>query len=161
MSVVVQNTLHADSSERRPMILDGRIRANPMPDAKSSFALYWMVPATEDAKSINMTRSYVKTKCEVKMTAEDHGLSWSQHWSETDMPSVPVLLNPKAIDANTQLLAGVDARMQKISTTIWQPRRRKRSRKKRTRLQRLKMMMLLLPLRGASLASVCLQKLHP
>ena len=113
-SVVVQNTLDFESKEDRPLILDGRIRANPMPDSKSSFSLYWMVAHTDVVKHINMVRSYVKTTCEVKMETEDQSLNWYQYWSETDMPSVPVLLNPKAIDANTQLLAGVDAKMQKI-----------------------------------------------
>ena len=90
------------------MLLDGRIRANTSPDAKSSFCVYWLIGTNDDAKKVNMQRSYVDTTCEVNMKIVGTGVDLHQLWSETDMPSVPVLINPDAIQAHTQLLTTDD-----------------------------------------------------
>ena len=111
-SVIVKNMI--DAEHKKPMLLDGRIRANASPDSKTSFCLFWMVGATDDAKKVNMQRSYVDTTCEVKMKIADTGVDLQQFWSKTDMPSVQVLTNPAAIQAHTQLLTTDDQDVAKL-----------------------------------------------
>ena len=113
-SCVVKNTNDPTESQTRPILLDGRVRASPTAESKSSFALHWLISVTEDAKEANMERAYMETTCEVKMKISDHDIDYYQWWDRTDMPSVPVLLNPKAIAEHTQLVVKDDKAAQKI-----------------------------------------------
>ena len=111
-SAVAKNMVDADS--KKPMLLDGKVRANALPDSKTSCCVYWMISASDDAKKVNMQRSYVDTTCEVKMKIADTGVDINQLWSETDMPSIPVLINPDVIQAHTQLLTTDDKDVAKV-----------------------------------------------
>ena len=73
-----------------------------------------MVGATDDAKKVNMQRSYVDTMCDVNMKIIGTGVNLHQSWSETDLPSIPVLINPDAIQAHTQLLTTDDQDVAKL-----------------------------------------------
>ena len=114
-SVIIKNTVDYTSTEAgRRLMMDGRVRANPTSESKHSFCLYWMVQTTDDKSLASVERAYVNTTCEVKMSIGDQNVNVSQSQGAADMPSVPVLINPRPIPAHVQILAGVDANMQKL-----------------------------------------------
>ena len=114
-SVIIKNTVDYTSTEAgRRLMMDGRVRANPTSESKHSFCLYWMVQITDDKNLVNMERTYVNTTCEVNMSIGDQNVIMRKSWGANDMPSVPVLINPRPIPAHVQILAGVDANMQKL-----------------------------------------------
>ena len=98
-------------AERRPLVLDGRVRAAPM--GKSSFALFWVVQrAPSKDKGINMSLVYSTMTIKTKLAIDDVEISGDA--GEEDNPSIPVLVNLKGVKKHTRLIAPEDADMKKL-----------------------------------------------
>ena len=116
-SAIVKNTEHG--SDRRPMVLDGRVRAAPGDDSKSKFALFWVVQrasASEKAemKLVNMELVYTKLTVDASFQIGDETVEVKKDGADKS-PCIPILVNPKAIKKHTRLLAKEDADLKKLT----------------------------------------------
>ena len=115
-SAIVRNT--DVSTDRRPMVLDGRVRASPGEDSKSSFALFWVVQrallADKDAlKTVNLDLVYSQLELSAEFEIDEYKIK--ADGDADDMPSIPVLINPKAIKKHTRLVTKEDADLKKLT----------------------------------------------
>ena len=92
--------------DRRPLVLDGRVRSSIAED--KTFALFWVVGRTEEAKKANLVIDYVKVTGEVQVSLKTLADKLSHEIKDDDLPEIPVLINPKKIAKHTLLLAEYD-----------------------------------------------------
>ena len=116
-SVIAKNTLDAASKDKRPFVIDGRVRGNPSPDSKSKFGLFWLVQRLEKddpaKKDINMTLQY--TTFGFKGTLGMGGGKYEKYDVDADaMPEIGMLVNPNKIPAHTRLLAAEDQAIKEL-----------------------------------------------
>ena len=107
-SAIAKNTIDPSSTDKRPFVLDGRVRGNPAPDSKSKFTLFWVVQRAEkdEHKLINMQLEYTRFEVNASVTIGDKVIP--QKWASDELPSIPVMLNPNKVAAHTRLLAKED-----------------------------------------------------
>jgi hypothetical protein len=113
-SVIARNTCDPSSTDKRPFVLDGRVRGNPSSDSKSKFGLFWVVQraAKEEEKMANMHLQYVT--CEINVTVNIGGASVPQKWEADELPSIAVMTNPHKVPANTRLLIKEDQEIKNL-----------------------------------------------
>ena len=127
-SAICKNT--KDPQSLRPLVIDGRVRANPNPSAQpgssgattsqqgqgqgasQSFSLFWLVERVADPKEANMSLRYSAMSMKIDVWG---GLKRVEKaLSEGDCPSVPLLINDKKIAKHTRILAVEDLGIKKM-----------------------------------------------
>ena len=111
-SVIVRHT-----DDRRPTVIDGRVRATPCHE-RYTFSLFWLITRIGNGESkavkdkINMELTY--TTAQLKMSFDINGKSFQQEEKSDDFPSIPILINPKAIKKHTMLTVKEDLDLKKL-----------------------------------------------
>ena len=94
-SVICKNTNDLTCSDKRPFVIDGRVRGNPTEDSKTSFCLFWLVARTSMNKQVNLSLKYSTAVVDATLTVGD--VSMKPHWGKDDLPSIPCLINESEI----------------------------------------------------------------
>ena len=121
-STICKNT--TDPVTKRPLVIDGRVRANPnhppapqgattsQQGATQSFSLFWLVERTPDPREANMTQ--VHTRMNVKIDIWGGPKRVEKALAEDDFPSVPLLMNARKITKHTRIVAVEDKEVKKL-----------------------------------------------
>ena len=99
---------HADMQN---LALDGRgqllmAASGTLDTSDHSGSLYWVVSRTSEAPKANLVLDQVSWEQKVSVTVPALKKRRKTHqvdWSSSEVPSVPVMVNPKAIKAHTML----------------------------------------------------------
>jgi hypothetical protein len=103
-SVICKNTADPLSDDKRPFVLDGRVRG--VPNSKSSFSVFWLIERIDQVKDVNMSLIY--SEISIKTHIDIAGRTYMHELGSAEMPSVPVLVNQKKLAKHTQLFAKID-----------------------------------------------------
>ena len=102
------------TSIRKPIVLDGRLRAdidqNDMP-----FALYWLVERSTNDKECNMGIKEVETSAEFRMMKPWDGLTNIVSHAVKDLPQISVMYNHRPVKKNDRLIVFDDGYLKKMS----------------------------------------------
>ena len=108
----------------KTLAIDGRLIGKlPAPESKEEkcLSMFWLVERTLQKEDANLHIEHVTTQVTVNMTTSSgtkrkfEQMSGSARERDTSM-SMPVLMNPKDIEAHTKLVAMDDAEIHKLST---------------------------------------------
>jgi hypothetical protein len=113
-SAIAKNTVDPMSLDKRPFVLDGRVRANPSSDSKSKFGLFWVVQRSTEPNDKEVNMDLVYTTCSLKATLHIGEKIITQDWNQDDLPSLPVLMNVKKIPKHTRLVAKEDMELKRL-----------------------------------------------
>ena len=117
-SAIVKNSAHG--TDRRPMVIDGRVRAAP--SSKSSFALFWLVQRCSDKKdpaiNLELTYTHAHLKLNLKFDIDGKKSSFAMENDAADMPSIPILVNPAKIKKHSRLVVKEDLELKKLADEL-------------------------------------------
>jgi hypothetical protein len=101
--------------DRRPLVLDGRIRGAIAQN--KSFSMFWMVQRSDDDTEHNMVMEYPVVTASVDVSLGSIKRKISNDWPKDMFPQCPILINPKKIDASKRLVTAEDEELKELSET--------------------------------------------
>ena len=85
------------------LAIDGRSRNKMSHKESLKGCLYWLIERTSSPKQANLVLEAVKMKMTLSLTLPTSKKEMKDEWGQTEMPSVPVILNKGPIKARTRL----------------------------------------------------------
>lgn len=98
-----------DRSMPKSILCDGRLRAT-LDKSGRGFALFWLVEHAETLKTANLVLHTAESQQTSTITLPG-GKVVTKKWATDDLPQLQIMTNPKAINANVQLLCAPDAKL--------------------------------------------------
>jgi hypothetical protein len=110
-AALVGNSQAMHPTKNKNIIIDGRLRSVPSKEGRS-FALFWVVERSAEAKDLNLSQSFVGVDLGCKLNLPGNA-EVEFCMSAATSPQIPVVYNPRDLKANVRLMVGFDAELKR------------------------------------------------
>ena len=107
--------------DRKPVVIDGRLRANP--DAQAVSIFFCVKRVDPEVETPNLVQSYAKLTCDLHVELENAG-NPKDEVLHPDFVDTPFLVNPKKIDADVMLTVAHDWNVAKLAKEASEARKK-------------------------------------
>ena len=112
------------SPERKPLVLDGRLRSTYDPDEDNSLTLFWIVEKTMDPNDANLTMEFPSIDCGASVVLPGRKKEVQVDTSLITNMTPPLLTNPAPVAAHTRLKAVDDLNLHKMTSKLKEKRKK-------------------------------------